>query len=61
MPGSGYLIMRISKVIPGQPANDPGHDQRIANAVGQADFEAFLTSLKGRADISINAGNLEKK
>jgi peptidyl-prolyl cis-trans isomerase D len=61
MPGSGYIILRISKVIAGQPADDPGRDQRIANAVGQADFEAFLTSLKGRADISINAGNLEKK
>ncbi|MBW8905104.1 MAG: SurA N-terminal domain-containing protein [Betaproteobacteria bacterium] len=61
MPGSGYIILRISKVVPGQSADDPGRDQRIASAVGQADFEAFLTSLKGRADISINTGNLEKK
>ena len=61
MPGLGYTILRISKVLPGQPGDDPGRDQRIASAVGQADFEAFLTSLKGRADISINTGNLEKK
>jgi len=61
MSGLGYTILRISKVLPGQPADDPGRDQRVANAVGQADFEAFLTSLKGRADISINSGNFEKK
>jgi peptidyl-prolyl cis-trans isomerase D len=61
MPGSGYIILRISKVMPGQPADDPGRDQRVSNAVGQADFEAYLTSLKARSDISIESGNLEKK
>src|SRR5438067_12325641 len=59
--GSGYVILRISKVVPGKPADDPQRESRIASAVGQAEFEAFLTSLKDRADISINAGNLEKK
>jgi len=34
---------------------------RAANLVGVAQFEAYVASLKGRADISINAANLEKK
>ena len=59
--GSGYVILRVSKVVPGQPADDPQREQRVASAAGQAEFEAFLASLKERSDISINTGNLEKK
>jgi hypothetical protein len=28
---------------------------------GAADYEAYVASLKGRASISVNAANLEKK
>src|SRR2546423_1212221 len=59
--GSAYVILRISKVVPGQPADDPQRGSRVASAVGQAEFEAFLASLKERSDISINTRNLEKK
>ena len=55
------MILRISKVVPGQPGDDPQRGSRVASAVGQAEFEAFLASLKERSDISINTGNLEKK
>jgi hypothetical protein len=29
--------------------------------IGDAEYEAYIASLKGRADISVNAANLEKK
>jgi peptidyl-prolyl cis-trans isomerase D len=59
--GSGYLLLRISKVVPGKPADDPQREARVAAAFGGADFDAYVASLKGRANISINSANLEKK
>src|SRR5207245_2259252 len=59
---AGYLLLRISKVVEGKPpAEDKQREARVAAAIGGAEFEAYLASLKGRADISINTGNLEKK
>ena len=62
---TGYVILRISRVVEGEAAADkPGDKQteaRAANLVGVAQFEAYVASLKGRADIKINSANLEKK
>ncbi|HUQ75968.1 MAG TPA: SurA N-terminal domain-containing protein [Burkholderiales bacterium] len=59
---AGYLLMRITKVVEGKPAaDDKQADARVANMVGAAEYEAYVASLKGRADISVNAANLEKK
>ena len=58
----GYLLLRITKVVEGKPApEDQQREARVAATVGGAEFEAYLASLKGRADISINTANLEKK
>jgi peptidyl-prolyl cis-trans isomerase D len=60
--GAGYLLMRITKVVEGKPAADEKqNEQRVAGMLGVAEYEAYVASLKGRADISINAANLEKK
>jgi peptidyl-prolyl cis-trans isomerase D len=63
LPDTGYLIVRISKVVDGQPpeAADKQFEARAASMTGAADYEAYLASLKGRASISINSANLEKK
>jgi peptidyl-prolyl cis-trans isomerase D len=62
---TGYVILRISKVVEGEAAADKQAEKqteaRAANLVGVAQFEAYVASLKGRADIKINSANLEKK
>ena len=59
---SGYLLLRVSKVIEGKPApEDKQREARVAATIGGAEFEAYLASLKGRADVTINGANLEKK
>ncbi|HZD19284.1 MAG TPA: SurA N-terminal domain-containing protein [Burkholderiales bacterium] len=59
---AGYLLLRITKVVEGKPAaEDKQREARVAATIGGAEFEAYLASLKGRADISINTANLEKK
>ena len=62
---TGYVILRISKVVEGEAAADQQAEKqteaRAANLVGAAEFEAYVASLKGRADIKINSANLEKK
>jgi peptidyl-prolyl cis-trans isomerase D len=63
IPETGYLIVRITKVLEGEApaAGDKQFEARAAGMQGAADYEAYVSSLKGRADISINAANLEKK
>jgi len=62
---TGYVILRISKVVEGEAAAaqqaEKQTEARAANLVGAAEFEAYVASLKGRADIKINSANLEKK
>jgi len=54
--------MRITKVAEGKPAGDEKQNAaRTASMLGVAEYEAYVASLKGKADISINTGNLEKK
>lgn len=58
----GYTIIRISKVVEAAPqAADREIAEQTAQMLGAADYEAYVASLKGRADISVNAANLEKK
>jgi peptidyl-prolyl cis-trans isomerase D len=62
IPDAGYLIMRITKVVEGKPAaEDKQAEQRIVGMLGIAEYEAYVASLKARADIKINNANLEKK
>jgi peptidyl-prolyl cis-trans isomerase D len=62
VPDAGYLLVRISKVVDGEPPKDERQNaQRVAQMMGAAEFEAYVASLKGRADITINSANLEKK
>ena len=62
VPDQGYAIVRISKVVEGQaPTDEKQAEQRAAAAAGGADYESYIASLKGRASISVNGANLEKK
>lgn len=58
----GYVLMRISKVTEQPPQGDAKElVAQTAQILGTADYEAYVASLKGRADVSINTANLEKK
>jgi len=59
---AGYLLVRITKVVEGKPTGDEKQSEaRTASMLGVADYESFVASLKGKADITVNAANLEKK
>jgi hypothetical protein len=54
--------MRITKVVEGKPAGDEKQNEaRTAGMLGVAEYEAYVASLKGKADITVNGANLEKK
>jgi peptidyl-prolyl cis-trans isomerase D len=58
----GYLLLRISKVTEATPQGDPKElAAQVDQMLGGADYESYVASLKGQADISVNAANLEKK
>lgn len=59
---SGYLLVRISKVVEADPKEQAAEaSQRTAGLLGAAQYEAFVASLRKQADIEINQANLEKK
>ena len=60
---SGYLLVRISKVTAGQTsAQQAGQaGERAAGLMGSAQYDAYVASLRERADVDINRNNLEKR
>ena len=62
IPDAGYRLLRISKVTDVEPQPmDAQAAQRIAGMVGNAQYAAYLESLRSRADIEVRASNLETK
>jgi peptidyl-prolyl cis-trans isomerase D len=62
LPDAGYVLVRISKVVE-EPVkdSDPQVVARAAGLYGNAQYEAFVESLRSRADIEIKPATLEKK
>ena len=62
LPDAGYVLVRISKVVE-EPVkeSDPQVVSRAAGLYGNAQYEAFVESLRSRADIEVRATALEKK
>ena len=62
IPDAGFLLLRITKVVEPDPkALDPQVSGRIAGMVGAAQYEAYIASLRSRADIEVRQANLETK
>ena len=62
VPDAGYLLVRISRVVEaGSKEADPQSEARFAGSLGAAQLEAYVASLRQRADISVNTATLEKK
>ena len=60
IPDAGYLLLRISKVTDGDAkALDAQASGRIAGMLGAAQYEAYVASLRSRADIEVRSANLE--
>jgi peptidyl-prolyl cis-trans isomerase D len=59
--GAGYMLVRVSKVVEGDPKQGGDPLPRAAGLAGAAQFEAYLASLRKQADISVNPSNLERK
>jgi peptidyl-prolyl cis-trans isomerase D len=62
IPDGGYSLLRISKVIE-EPVKegDPQVTARAAQLYGGAQYEAYISSLRARADVEVNPKNLEAK
>ena len=62
VPDAGYVLVRISRVVDVEPGElDAQSAAGTAAMAGAAQFDAYVSNLRGRADISVNAANLEKK
>jgi len=58
----GYLLLRVSKLIETEAKDvDPQTAARVAALYGRSQYEAYVASLRARADVEINSPNLEKK
>jgi len=62
LPDAGYVLLRVSRVVD-DPAKevDPQAAMRAAGLYGNAQYEAFVESLRSRADIQVKTGNLTEK
>jgi peptidyl-prolyl cis-trans isomerase D len=61
VPDAGYLLVRISKVIEADPKEkNPESGARVGQLFSAAQYDAYLASLRTRADIEIKPENLEK-
>ena len=61
IPGRGYVVMRITKVVDVDAAKATEEAApRTSQLYGQSDYAAYLASLRQRADIEVRKENLEK-
>ena len=62
VPNAGYLLVRIGKIIEADPKEkNPESSARVGQLFGTAQYDAYVDSLRARADIEIKPENLEKK
>ena len=62
IPDAGYVLLRVSRVVDEAPKEtDPQAALRAAALYGNAQYQAYVESLRSRADVEIRTGNLEKK
>ena len=62
LPDAGYVLLRVTRVVE-EPAKevDPQAALRASGLYGNAQYEAFVESLRSRADIEIRSENLTEK
>jgi len=63
-PGGGYMLLRVSKVVEPEKvdrAQQKALGEGLAQVVGEEHFGAYISSLKQKAEISINKAQIERK
>jgi peptidyl-prolyl cis-trans isomerase D len=62
IPDAGYVLLRISRIVE-EPVKetDPQVNARVAGIYGEAQYDAYVDSLRARADIELNSANLQAK
>jgi peptidyl-prolyl cis-trans isomerase D len=62
VPDAGYLLVRLEKVIEADPKErNPENNARVGQLFGTAQYDAYVDSLRARADIELKPENLERK
>jgi peptidyl-prolyl cis-trans isomerase D len=62
IPDAGYVLLRVTRVVDEAPKEaDPQTALRAAALYGNAQYQAYVESLRSRADIEIRTGNLTEK
>ena len=62
IPDAGYLLLRISRVVDADPKAEDGQiAARVAGMMGAAQYEAYVGSLRSRADIEVRPAALGTK
>ncbi len=61
VPGRGYVVIRISKVVEADPKVVEEAGPRVSQAYGSADYVGYVASLRQQADIEVKDQNLQKK
>jgi peptidyl-prolyl cis-trans isomerase D len=62
VPNAGYMLVRINKVIEADPKETPPENSaRAGQLFAAAQYDAYVASLRSRADIEIKPASLEKK
>jgi peptidyl-prolyl cis-trans isomerase D len=61
--GSGYVLLKITKVVDAGPQKEraPELEARAESLYGSAQYDAYIASLRSRADISVKPENLDRK
>lgn len=63
VPNAGYMLVRISKVIDADPPKEQSTESRarVNQLFASAQYDAYVESLRSRADIEIRPESLERK
>ncbi len=62
VPGKGYAIVRVTKVVDSDPKQTGQQNVEQAEQLyGATQYQAYLESLRQQAKIDVNQENLEKK
>ncbi|WP_295004675.1 SurA N-terminal domain-containing protein [uncultured Dechloromonas sp.] len=64
LPGSGYALVRLNKVVPGDKIDDAtrkGMTQQLGNLMAKEEIQLYLAALRARYKVDINQAALEAK
>lgn len=64
LPGSGYALVRLNKIVPGDKIDDAtrkGMTQQLGNLMAKEEIQLYLAALRARYKVEINQAALEAK